>query len=187
MTIPVLIALNLLIGTTVAFSARKQIRTLQRHLFASRYYAALIMLDFMIIIPAGLYFCVFYPDWSWMYLVDTSKLNLAVSVMTVISYPLSASMGYLVGYYSARSNSDWVSIVFILFMALGMLGLFISASDQFSWVGTYEQYRRDIGLKPIGDTSLALSVGVAVICIGVSWLFLTLRFSKESKVTLQSW
>ena len=74
MTIPVLIVVNLLVGASIAYSARIQIRTLQRPLFANRYFTALLMMELMILLPVGIYFSSFYPDWSWMYLIDTSTL-----------------------------------------------------------------------------------------------------------------
>ena len=62
-----------------------------------------------------------------MYLVNTATLSNSVVAMTFAAYPLLAAMGYLVGYYSARSTSDWVTLMFITFMALGLLGLVIAA------------------------------------------------------------
>ena len=125
MTIPILIAVNLFVGVSVAYSARIQIRTLQRSLFFNRYFAALIMLETMILIPIGIYFYIFYPDWSWMYLVDTSASNPGIGVMALSSYPTAAVMGYLVGYYSSRGNSDWVALALMVFVAVGIAGLFV--------------------------------------------------------------
>jgi hypothetical protein len=185
-TIPALIAFNLLVGVSVAFSARIQIRTLQRHVFATRYFLSLMMLEAMIILPVGLYFYVFYTDWSWMYLVDTSRVSSGVGVMALIAYPAAAAMGYLVGYYSARSGSDWISVMFMIFIGVGLLGLFAAAGNQYVSVGTYEQYRLNAGLKNIGSTSLVPSIATAVIGIGISWVYLMARFSKEGRVTSQT-
>ena len=84
MTIPGFLVINLFVGVSVAYAARIQIRTLQRPLFFSRYFSALMMLELMILLPIGAYFYAFYPDWSWMYLVDTTTANAAIGVMTVI-------------------------------------------------------------------------------------------------------
>jgi hypothetical protein len=185
-TIPALIAFNLFIGASIAFCARVQIRTLQRHVFTTRYFIALMMLEAMIVLPVGIYFYIFYTDWSWMYLVNSATLNSGVGAMAVIAYPMAASMGYLVGYYSARSGSDWITVMFMVFIGTGLLGLFIAAKNQFVWVGTYEQYQRDVGLKFIRSTSLVPSISAAVVGIGTGWIHLLLRFSREGRVTLQS-
>jgi hypothetical protein len=186
-TIPALIAFNLLVGASVAYSARLQIRTLQRHIVSTRYFISLMMLESMIILPVGIYFYFFYTDWSWMYLVNTARYNNSgVGAMAVIAYPLAAVMGYLVGYYSARSNSDWITLMFIVFIAIGLVGLFIAAKNQFVLVGTYEQYQRDIGLKSISATSLIPSIVVSFVGISVSWIYLLIRFSKEGRVTAQT-
>lgn len=186
MTIPALIATSLLIGSSVAYGARVQIRTLQRHVFATRYFTALTMLELMIVLPVGIYFYIFYPDWSWMYLVDPTRLNPAVVPMAMAAYPVAAAMGYLVGYYSARSGSDWVTLMFVAFMAVGLLSLFIAAKNQLLWVGTYEQYHRDVGLEFITGTSVVASVLLATVGIGVCWAYLIYRFVKEGRVSTQT-
>lgn len=185
MTIPALIAASLLLGAAVAYAARIQIRTLQRHVFTTRYFSALMMLQIVIMLPIGLYFYIFYPDWSWMYLVNSTYLNGGVVVMTFISYPLVAAMGYLVGYYSARSASNWVTVMFMAFMALGLLGLFIAAKDQLIWVGTYEQYHRDVGLTVMTSTSVFPSMLLALSGIGVSFGYTVYRFVREGRATSQ--
>lgn len=185
MTIPALVAISLLIGASVAYGARIQIRTLQRHVFATRYFMALMMLEATIVLPIGIYFYIFYPDWSWMYLVDPLRLNPAVVPMTMAAYPMAAIMGYLVGYYSARGGSDWVTLMFMTFMAIGVVSLFIAAKNQLLWVGTYEQYHRDIGLEFITGTSVVPSIILAVAGIGVCWSYLIYRFVREGRISSQ--
>ena len=187
MTIPALIAASLLFGASVAYAARVQIRTLQRHLFVTRYFIALMMLEMLIVVPVGIYSYVFYSDWSWMYLVNSATVNPALAVMAVASYPVASAMGYLVGYYSARSGTDFVTAMFMGFLGLGLLGLFIAAKNQFLWVGTYEQFHRNVGLKPIFATSLFQSNILAVICVLVCWVHLMYRFVKEGRMTSQSY
>ena len=186
MTIPALIALNLFIGASTAFSARVQIRTLQRHVFTTRYFIALMMLETMIVLPIGAYFYIFYTDWSWMYLVNSTNLESAVGAMAVMTYPMAASLGYLVGYNSARSGSDWITLMFLAFIGAGLVGLAAAAKNQFVMVGTYEQYHRDVGLKSIWVTSLVPSISAAGAGIVISWVHLLIRFSKEGRARSQS-
>lgn len=186
MTIPALIASSLLFGASVAYASRVQIRTLQRHLFTTRYFLALMMLELLIIVPVGIYAYVFYSDWSWMYLVNSAEINPALGVMAVCAYPLAAVMGYLVGYYSARSGTDFVTMMFMVFLALGLMGLFIAAKNQFLWVGTYQQFHRNVGLKFITSTSLIQSIVLSTLGILVCWCYLLYKFIKEGRMTSQS-
>ncbi len=186
MTIPALIATSLLIGSSVSYGARIQIRTLQRHVFTTRYFSALMLLETTIILPVGLYFYMFYPDWSWMYLVNPATLNPGVAVMAFAAYPVSAAMGYLVGYYSARSNSDFVTLMFMGFLSVGLLLLYIAAKNQFLWLGTYDQYHRDVGLAFIADTSVLPSFVLSVLGIGICWSYLIYRFMREGRITSQA-
>jgi len=167
LTIPGFIIVNLLAGASVAFAARVQIRNLQRPVFANRYFSALALFEVMILLPAGSYFQAFYGDWSWMYLV-------------------AATMGFLVGYFSARSNSDWVTAVFIGIMGLGLLALLAVASEKLVMVGSFDQYHRNVGLSPLTASSLLPSVLLAWSGIAVCWAYLLYRFGREGRLSLSA-
>ncbi|HUT78144.1 MAG TPA: hypothetical protein VM285_10680 [Polyangia bacterium] len=186
MTIPGFIIVNLLAGASVAFAARVQIRNLQRPVFANRYFSALALFEVMILLPAGSYFQAFYGDWSWMYLVDTRMLPVGLEVMAVCAYPVAATMGFLVGYFSARSNSDWVTAVFIGIMGLGLLALLAVASEKLVMVGSFDQYHRNVGLSPLTASSLLPSVLLAWSGIAVCWAYLLYRFGREGRLSLSA-
>ncbi|MBN2804676.1 MAG: hypothetical protein JXR91_16395 [Deltaproteobacteria bacterium] len=183
MTIPGLIILNMLAGTSVAFSANIQIKSLQRPLFYNRYFTALLMLEIMVFLPAGIYFSGFYPDWSWMYLVNTSKMSPGISAMALLAYPATAIMGYLVGYFSAKSNSNWVSIMFMIFLIAGLLGLFIVGSEKLTLLGTYDQFSNNVNLIKWTESSLLASYIVAIIGILTGWGFILYKFWLEGHLT----
>lgn len=182
MTLPGFIVINLLFGASVAYGARVQIRNLQRPVFYNRYFAALMMMEIFVLIPAGAYFTVFYPDWAWMYVVDTLWLPTGVSVMAVAASPIAATMGYLVGYFSARSKSDWVTVMFMIFAAFGAVGLLVVGMDQMTNLGTYEQYHRNVGLQPVESTSLLPSMILTWSGALVCWGYLLFRFGKEGRL-----
>jgi hypothetical protein len=184
MTILGLIIINLLAGTSVAFSARIQIRNLQRPIFYNRYFTALLMLEVFTLLPVGIYFESFYPDWSWMYLVDTRTISAGLNVMALASYPMTAAMGYLVGYFSAKSNSDWLSIIFMLFLVAGLAGLFIVGIEKIGYLGTYDQYHNNVNLRKWTDTSLLPSFIVSWIGIFTGWGYLMFKFWKEGSLTM---
>lgn len=183
MTIPGLIIVNMLVGASVAWAARIQIRSLQRPVFQSRYFTALLMLELLIFLPVGIYYNGFYPDWSWMYLVDTRNIPAGLTAMALFLYPVSACMGYLVGYFSARGNSDWVSMMFLMFLGLGLIGLFIVGFDKFTHLGTFDQYHNNVNLKRWTTTSLFPSVLVTWPGVVVSWGYILFRFWKEGSVS----
>ncbi len=185
MTIPALIVLSALVGASVAFASRIQIRTLQRPVFSTRYFIALMMFQVMILLPVGVYFYAFYPDWSWMYLIDTAALSSGVGVMAMAAYPISASLGYMVGYYSARGSSDWVTVMFMMFMIVGLIGLVAVAKNKIIWVGTYEQFHRAAGLRALTKTSLLPSMLLSISGIGVGWSYLIHRFIQEGRLSLR--
>lgn len=182
MTVPGFIMINLLVGATVAFGARVQIRTLQRPVFYNRYFGALMLLELPLLVPAGIYFNGFYPDWSWMYLLDTRWLPMGINIMVVATYPIAGVMGYLVGYFSARSKSNWVTLMFMVFLVLGIIGFFAVGGDQFGSLGTYEQYHRNVGLEKLWNTSLLPSIVLTWCGVGICWVYMVYRFAKEGRL-----
>lgn len=186
MTIPGLIIVNMLVGASIAWCARVQIRSLQRPVFYNRYFSALVMLEIMIFVPVGMYYNGFYPDWSWMYLVDTRTIPAGLSVMALAAYPVAAAMGYLVGYFSAKGNADWVSILFLLFLGLGLVGMFIVGTNKLSHLGTYDQYRNNVNLEKWTTTSLFPSILVTWPGVAVAWGYILLRFWKEGSISASS-
>ncbi|MBN2528736.1 MAG: hypothetical protein JXR76_20265 [Deltaproteobacteria bacterium] len=186
MTIPGLIIVNMLVGASVAWAARVQIRSLQRPVFSSRYFIALIMLEIMIFLPVGIYFNGFYPDWSWMYLVDTRSIPAGLTAMALVLYPVAATMGYLVGYFSARGNSDWVSLIFLVFLGFGLVSLFIVGANKFTLLGTFDQYHNNVNLRSWTATSLFPSIVVCWLGVAASWGYILLRFWKEGHISPSS-
>lgn len=186
MTIPGLIIVNMLVGATVAYCAKVQIKSLQRPVFYNRYFTALLMLEIIIFLPVGMYFNGFYPDWSWMYMVDTRSIPVGVGAMALAAYPMAAAMGYLVGYFSTKGNSDWVSIMFILFLVFGLIGLFIVGFNKFVHLGTFDQYHNNVNLKNWKNTSLFPSIIISWLGIFVAWGYILLRFWKEGNISASS-
>jgi hypothetical protein len=180
-----MIIVNLLVGASIAYSARIQIRTLQRPVFQSRYFTGLVMLELIILMPVGIYFYTFFPDWSWMYLVDSLSIPPGLGAMALVAYPVAGLLGYLVGYFSARGNSDWVTLMFLVFVGAGLVGMFVVADEQLLWLGTFEQFRRNTGLKPLADTSLMPSMILAWSGAVICWAYLFYRFHHEGRLSLR--
>ena len=145
-----------------------------------------VSLNAMIFLPIGIYFYSFYPDWSWMYLVDTEALPGGIGIMTQVAYPIAAVMGYLVGYFSARGGSDWVTVLFMGFVGLGFILLVIMAKEQLLWIGTFEQYHRNVGLQEITSTSLMPSLILAWAGASICWAYLSFRFVQEGRISLRA-
>ena len=186
MTIPGLIILNMLVGTSIAYSSKVQIRNLQRPLFYNRYFTALLMLELMIFLPLGVYFNGFYPDWSWMYLFDTRNISPGLTAMALLAYPVTAVLGYLVGYFSAKSSSDWISLMFMFFLIFALAGLVAVGYGKFFFLGTYDQFQNNINLIKWTSSSLLPSHIVALAGIGISWGFILYRFWREGHIATLS-
>jgi hypothetical protein len=180
------ILVHLLAGASVAWAARVQIRNLQRPIFSNRYFSALMLFEAAVLLPEGIYFVAFYPDWAWMYLLDSNTVPLAVDAMALVAMPVTATMGFIVGYFSARSNSDWVTLMVIAFGVAGLLGMFVVARNKLLWVGNFEQYHRGVGLEPLQSTSLLPSLLLGWCGAAVCWVYLVYRFSREGRLSARS-
>ena len=89
-------------------------------------------------------------------------------------------------FINARSGSDWVTLMFMAFMGVGLLSLFAAAKNQLLWLGTYDQYHRDVGLRFITATSVLPSFVLAAAGIAICWSYLVYRFVREGRITSQA-
>ncbi|MCK9522777.1 MAG: hypothetical protein M0R76_06970 [Proteobacteria bacterium] len=183
MTIPMLVVFNMMFGASTAYGARVQIKNLQRPIFYNRYFAVIALFQVLLTLPAGAYFTAFYPDWAWMYLIDTSRTALGIHVMALLASPLAATAGYVIGYFSARSNSDWVTLLFLAFLGLAFAGLFAVAWDKIGYLGTYQQFHHRLNLVPFTQTSLFPSMIIAVLGLFAAAGYTGYRFWHEGALS----
>lgn len=168
---------NALLGLGFAWVARTEIRLASRSAARSTAFAALVIGELLLAMPLGIYLYLFYPDWSWLYLVRASEVPSALVLLMVFAYPLIAIGAYFGAVALCRANREQV-----LVGALGGLGLLLVVLLAAFWrrianVGTYDQYDRFFGLDPLHGSSLGLFLLLSLPAVAgaLAWSLLRIR------------
>lgn len=169
-----------MLGLGFAWVARTEIRLVSRSAARSAAFAALLIGQLLLAMPLGIYLYIFYPDWSWLYLVRASAVPSATVLIVMFGYPLAATGGYFGAVSLCRANREPV-----LLGLLGGLGLVLLVTLVVGWrrivhVGTYEQYDRFFGLDPLHASSLGLFLLLALPALAGAWAWSLLRIRKAA-------
>jgi len=158
-----------MLGLGFAWVARSEIRLVSRSALRSAAFAALLVGELLLAVPFGLYLYLFYPDWSWLYLVRASSVPSAVALFVMVGYPLVAAGGYFWAVALCRASREQVVLA-----VLGALGFILLGSVGLAWrrvfhVGTYDQYHRLFGLDALHSSALGLFLLLALPAFGGAW------------------
>lgn len=180
MPIPQLYALNVMLGLGCAWLARAEIRLASRSAIASVAFGVLLIGEVLLMLPMGLYLYLFYPDWSWMYLVEAREVPSAVVVFVMGGYLVAATAGYFGAVALCRASRE--TFVLWLIGALGFIVVLTLAIGyrRFGLVGTFEQYHRLFGLDPMTHSGLGAFLLLAIPALGGAWGWGLHRLRKAS-------
>lgn len=169
MPIPQLYVVNAILGLGCGWVAREEIRLASRSSVASSAFGVLLLGQVLLMIPVGLYLYLFYPDWSWLYLLRASAVPSAVVVFVMVGYPVSAAAGYFGAVALCRASRE--TLVVGLMGALGLIALLTLglAWRRVGLVGTFDQYHRLFGLTPLHGSGLGAFLLLAVPAVGGAW------------------
>ncbi len=179
MPIPHLLLVNLLLGSLCAWSGRSVVRLASRSAIVSPYFATLLLGELFLMVPLGSYLYLFYPDWSWAYLVSAPRVPSAVVVLVLLGYPLAAVSGYLGAVAACRAGQDRV-----VMSALGTGTGIVLIAILLTWgrigaVGTYEQYHRAFGLRALHSSGLGAFLLASLVGLGFAWTFALVRLRRD--------
>ena len=172
-----------MLGLGFAWVERTEIRLVSRSALRSASFGALLIGQLFLAVPLGVYLYLFYPDWSWLYLVRASSVPSAVVLFVMVGYPVAAAGGYFGAVALCRANRE----PFVPAL-LGGLGLVLLASLALAWrrvghVGTYDQYDRLFGLSALHSSALGLFLLLALPAVGgaLGWALVRLRRATAQK------
>jgi hypothetical protein len=178
--IPHLLLVNLLLGALGAWWGRAELRLASRSAVASPHFAGLLLCEGLLMLPLGVYLAVFYPDWSWLYLVRATAIPSVVIGLVLLGYPLMAVTGYLAAVAGCRASHDRL-VVAALGTGTGVLLMSVAlAWGRIHLVGTYEQYQRHFGLKAVQASGLGVFLMVALAAFGSVWVLTLVRLRREA-------
>ncbi len=178
-TIPIDVLLSIVFGSAIALSSRGQLRVSSRTWFTTRYFVATVAFHGLVVLPSAAYRYFFHPDWSYMYLVDTSFAPVALSITGLIVL-LAAGVGaFLIGSYCVRSNREWLILTVIVTAVAGIALVATLGVSRLGVVGTTAQQLGSYGLLQLHETDLLPAMLVMGGCVLGGWIYILVLFSRE--------
>jgi hypothetical protein len=152
-------AVALIIGIGLAWSSRDALVQRETALVTTRGFTTTIALACFVFAPVCGYFAAFHGDWTYLYLIGSSRVPSAVDLALVLLASAAIPLGFVVGAPAARTRRPE--------RILRRLG--VSAS--------YAQFHGDFGQSAIDKSPLGQGVLVAwiALALGVGWAFRTVR------------
>jgi hypothetical protein len=170
-TVPFELILSVSIGLVFAACARVQF--LNGGSPWGRELTAVLSFEAIIFWPVALYFITVHPAWSWMYLVDPSRLPFGVSFLVLVADVAALLGGYLGGWVLLRARRER-----LLYGVTGLCGLIliiflIACRARLGRSGSFDEYHAGraltVGEGKIGWALAATSTGVAIAIVLVGF------------------
>jgi hypothetical protein len=118
----------------------------------------------IIVWPVALYFCLVYPDWSWLYVVDPQRLPWGVSVLVLLGNAVALLGGYLGGWAILRARKPKVLYGVLGAAGVCLLAFLIAARKRLINHGTFAEYHAGHALS---FTESKLVWAVVITTLGV--------------------
>jgi hypothetical protein len=178
-TAPIDMLLAFVLGGAISLACRVQLRLNPRPWYATRYFAAMIGFFSLVFLPAAAYRYFFHPDWSVMYLLDTSSTPGLFGLIGLLLLGASAIGAFVLGNYCARAHREWLLLTTLALAVAGIATIAAIGVERIKLVGSFAQWQGSFGLRPLAATDLFLAVVVMGACAALAWLHILVLFARE--------
>jgi hypothetical protein len=178
-TAPIDALLSFMLGGAIALACRVQLRLSPRPWYATRYFAALVGFNAMLVAPAAVYRYFFHPDWSAMYLVDASSFPALFGLGALVAVVGSGVGAFVLGAHCARAHREWLLLTTLAVAAAGIAVVAAVGYHRIRVVGSFEQWQGSFGLRPLLETELFVALALMGGCMLAGWLHVLIVFAFE--------
>jgi len=176
-TIPADYIMMFIVGSLFSVSTFDNITRCER-LFNNKYFLTLIVFQTVFCMPIAVMCYFLYPDWCWMYWVESRSLSFPIAFSAFLMYYFFSLLGYLVGFKVERKKRGnglrLVTISVLIFLTFCLLNF-----RRLFFVGDMESFKNNSAkfLLTMSELS-AIVFGGMIIALSVLFLIL-LYFGKE--------
>ncbi len=170
----------LIIGIGLAWSSRDTLVQRETALVTTRGFTATIALALLVFAPVCGYFAAFHGDWTYLYLIGSSRIPSAVDLALVLLASGGIPLGFVLGAPAARSRRPERLLRTISGPAIVLLVLAVVLGRRLGTSASYAQFHGDFGQAAIDKSPLGQGVLVAwiALALGVGWAFRLVRRSR---------
>jgi hypothetical protein len=177
-TVPFDLIFSVLVGLVFAGCARQQFSGGAQPW--GRELVAVLSFEAIILWPVALYYYLVYPDWSWMYFVDSRRLPSGVSILVLLAYVATLLGGYLAGWALLRARRERVLLAAMGGVSLTIAVFVISCRHRLLSSGTFAEYHAGHALS-VGEGKLAWALGVTSIGVCAAIILVGLTLWEQGK------
>lgn len=131
---------------------------------------------------AVLFAAIEYPDWMWMYFIESSQNTWTeLTYLFIFLYYLPYIFGFVFTLELKKLGSLWV-VLFLAICALSEVWIVMHLFDRYSQVGTYDQFHAGQALslfEPVHSLSAVMNIAVGIMIL--DFIFVLLLYRKELK------
>ncbi|MDB4933178.1 MAG: hypothetical protein JWP87_150 [Labilithrix sp.] len=169
MPLPFAIPVGLIIGMTLAWVARAELARSEVPLVLARPFLVALGLSAIVFAPVVGYFAALHGDWTYLYLVRSSRVPSAVDLLLVVGAALQVPLGFAIATPWAIAKrgtrilqvSAAVAAILVIGCAVFARRLAVSAS--------FAQYHGGFGAVPIGRSSLGRGILLSWLALAVAY------------------
>jgi uncharacterized membrane protein YeaQ/YmgE (transglycosylase-associated protein family) len=132
------------LGLVFALLARDRIRA--EGIFAMPAFGFVGTFAALMLMPCALYLTWAHPDWSWMYLVDSTKLSVVLAPAWAVVNAGALFAGWAGGGRLVRTGHHRRMAIAFAVLGAAILASIVGLSDRLTLYGSYETFAHDVGL-----------------------------------------
>jgi len=177
MPLPLAIPVALLLGMSLAWIARGELARSEVPLALARPFLATVGMAILVLAPVLGYFAALHGDWSYLYLVPTSRVPSAVDLLFVLGAALLAPVGFAAAAPLAIAKRGTRLLQIGAVLAAVVLVAAALAARRLGVSASFAQYHGGFGVVPLGKSSLGRGVLVSWLAVAAAyaWTVYALR------------
>lgn len=181
MPLPLAIPVGLLLGMMLAWLARAELARSEVPLLLARPFLIALGMGGLVFGPAVGYFAAWHGDWSYLYLVSSSRVPSAVDLLFVLAAAAQVPLGFAIvtRWAIARRGSRLFHVM------AGVLGVVVvggaATARRLAVSASFAQVHGGFGGLPVGRSSLGRGILLSWIAVAIAfaWSVHALRSSRE--------
>ncbi len=180
--LPTLLLFALASGLATALINGAELRATPRPALATRGFWAYSWFAWLLLVPAAVFYYVFYGDWFLLYLLDVARIPSALALFGFAALYGLGALGFQLGATLVRSQREVAAGGLLAAAVLGAVLSPLPFRGRLSVLGTYEQFHGSYGLRTVTEGPLLPAtywIG-AVLLVGLLALLARIRWSRRS-------
>ncbi len=166
------------LGLLFALLARDRVRA--DGLFATPAFGFVATFAALMVAPGALYLAWAHPDWSWMYLVDSSTLSAILAPAWAIVCAGALLAAWMAGGLLTKAGHPRRAVITTSVLGLVLLAVVVGLADRLASYGTYETFAHGVGFGLL-EVKLGYVLIVLALAVAAAASHVALELARDSR------